>query len=151
MYIITFPYRQGLDKIIERVQILLQYFNVLRILWEFISIVDRFIYLLDCIFVIIFPISLKCKIKCVNKCQIVRARLAAAYYQNSWTAWFFESYHIKNHDGIQEARKILQQPEQFRPDFEIYRQRLACIKMHCGKKGSDYCRQNDCRVESISE
>ena len=50
----------GMDKIIGAVQILLQYFNDLFIilgiliqisLCEFTSIVDRFIYLLDCIFV----------------------------------------------------------------------------------------------------
>ena len=29
----------------------------------------------------------------------------------------FSSYHIKDHDEIQETRKNLQQPEEFRPDF----------------------------------
>ena len=64
-----YMYIQGLDKIIGRVQDLLRYFNDLLytknidpnfITEVFISIVDRFIYLFECIFVIIFRILPKC-------------------------------------------------------------------------------------------
>ena len=43
-----------------------------------------------------------------KKGQIVGARMAGASVTKiAWTVWFFESYRIKDHDRIQEARKTL--------------------------------------------
>ena len=77
-------------------------------LWESISIVDRLIYLLYISKKWSYFTKINVKMSDLTEFQkrrIVWARMAGACHQNGWTAWFLESYHIKDHDGIQEALK----------------------------------------------
>ena len=73
-----------------------------------------------------------------KKGQIVVARVAvASVTKTAELLGFSRATHIKDHDGIQEALKTLQQPEKFRSDFQSYRQ--TCIETHRRKKASDHC------------
>ena len=64
----------------------IKYLIILRILiqislWEFIFIVDRFDYLLDCIFVILFQILLKFMLKCVTELSLKKGKLLELVWQ----------------------------------------------------------------------
>ena len=58
-----------------------------------------------------------------EKGQIVGARIAGSSVIKTDELLGFSRASVQDHDGIQEARKNLQQLKKYRPNFQTYRQR----------------------------